>query len=103
MAYGFSAPECHAFDRYCVWSGFFAEMLRRHSDLIPPDSVVVAGVAGASAPDGATTSRIPERRRVRDRPVVLFPTSSSGAGAACGGDRVGDAGEAAVDRMERLA
>ncbi|MFW6040041.1 MAG: hypothetical protein ACOC9N_03080 [Gemmatimonadota bacterium] len=77
MAYGFSAPVGHAFDRYCVWSDFFADILRRHSDLIPSASVVVGGVPGTSASGGSNstspdepTIRTPDRRRDRGRPAI---------------------------------
>lgn len=48
MGYGFSARRSHGFDRYCAWSDFFAEVLREHSEFIPPESVVAAGISRPS-------------------------------------------------------
>ncbi|HJU08123.1 MAG TPA: hypothetical protein VJ727_06535, partial [Rhodanobacteraceae bacterium] len=45
MGYGFSARRSHGFDRYCAWSGFFAEVVKKHSDFIPPESVMAAGIS----------------------------------------------------------
>src|SRR5690606_4537968 len=46
-----------SFDRYCVWSEFFAQLLRQHSRLVPPESVVVAGSPRTRAPVSEIANR----------------------------------------------
>jgi hypothetical protein len=71
MAYGFSSRRSHDFDRYCAWSDFFAEGLREHSDFIPPESVVTAGISRPSMQCSNHPSRIGDEK-FRAKVSVLF-------------------------------
>jgi len=68
MGYGFAATADHAFDRYCVWSGFFKDILAQHSRIVPPASVVVAGSPRRSKLAGDVAAR----SAPASAPVVLF-------------------------------
>lgn len=71
MGYGFSGSRSHAFDRYCAWSGFFADIVKGHSELIPSKSVVVAGISRPStAPTNHANSA--NRERPHGKVSVLF-------------------------------
>src|SRR5690606_38084532 len=57
MGYGFDGPADQSFDRYCVWSEFFAQLIREHSRLVPAGSVVAAGSPRTRAPVSETANR----------------------------------------------
>jgi hypothetical protein len=60
MAFGFSGPRPHAFDRYGVWSELFRERLLRDSTLFSPERVFIAGPVRPPERPAAVPQRPPK-------------------------------------------
>jgi 3-deoxy-D-manno-octulosonate 8-phosphate phosphatase (KDO 8-P phosphatase) len=57
MARGFAAERNHGFDRYLVWSPFFAERISSDSALFDRDQMHIVGEAAQRAPESADKAR----------------------------------------------
>jgi 3-deoxy-D-manno-octulosonate 8-phosphate phosphatase (KDO 8-P phosphatase) len=57
MARGFAAERNHGFDRYLVWSPFFADRISNDSALFERDQMRIVGEAAQRAPEGEAAGR----------------------------------------------